>query len=146
MEKEYICNTEEETRALAIKIADILSPRDIISLKGNLGVGKSFFVRSVIQSFLGEENIPSPTFTLVEVYETEIGSIWHFDLYRLKQAQEIYDLGIEEAFIEGISFIEWAENAQGYLPRNINEIELEIISETARKIKITGNIVEKLHG
>ncbi len=143
---EFICENEQATKELAEKITSILNAGDIISMQGNLGVGKSFFVRSVVQSFLQDENVPSPTFTLVQTYETEIGSIWHFDLYRLKSPEEIYELGIEEAFIDGITFIEWAEKAGNLLPKNIHTIEIDIISETARKIKLSEGLAARLNG
>ncbi len=143
---EIICENEKSTKDIAIKIAQILKPSDIISMNGDLGAGKTFFVRSVVQSFIASETVPSPTFTLVQIYETEKGSIWHFDLYRLKSGEEIYELGIEEAFIDGICFIEWSEKAKDYLPKNMHEIKIEAISENARKILISNGLAERLNG
>ncbi len=143
---EFLCENESATTELAKKIARVLKPSDVISMRGDLGVGKSFFVRSVVQHFLNQETIPSPTFTLVQMYDTEIGTLWHFDLYRLKDPYEIYELGIEEAFIDGICFIEWAEKAGNLLPKNIHTIELEIISEISRKIYISDGLAERING
>lgn len=141
---EFICENEQETRELACRIAEVLRPADVISMQGSLGVGKSFFVRSVVRKFLEDENVPSPTFTLVQIYETEIGSIWHFDLYRLQSPDEIYELGMEEAFIDGICFIEWAERAANLLPERLHTIGLEIISATGRRIVISDGLAERL--
>ncbi len=143
---EIICNNEAETTNFAKNIANILQTGDIISMKGTLGAGKTFFVRSVVQNFLEEENVPSPTFTLVQIYETEKGSLWHFDLYRLKHPEEIYELGIEEAFSEGICFIEWAEKAGHLLPKHIHEIEIETLSENSRRIRLSDNLAARLNG
>ncbi len=142
----FICENESSTQDLAKKLASVLQKGDIISLKGDLGAGKTFFVRSVIQNFLQEENVPSPTFTLVQIYETEIGKLWHFDLYRLKYPEEIYELGIEEAFIDGICFIEWAERAGNLLPKKTHTISIENISDNSRSIEISSGLAERLDG
>lgn len=107
-----------ETKKLAQKICFFLNPKDILLLKGDLGAGKSYFARAFIQSLLSEETeVPSPTFTLVQEYETSLGPIWHFDLYRLKNEEEVFELGIDEAFARAISLIEWPERLGSYMPK-----------------------------
>lgn len=106
-------------------LADLAKPRDVILLYGDLGMGKTVFSRAFVQSLTSpDEDVPSPTFTLVQLYDTEKGTIWHFDLYRLKQPDEVYELGFEEALSDGISLIEWPERAERLYPRNRLEIKI----------------------
>lgn len=112
------------TAAIASQIASLLRPEDIILLKGDLGAGKSTFARALIKVLCGEETeVPSPTFTLVQTYEAPAFTLWHFDLYRLKDRQEIYELGIEEAFRYGVSLVEWPERLGALCPKDCLEIE-----------------------
>lgn len=106
-------------------LADLAKPRDVILLYGDLGMGKTVFSRAFVQALTSpDEDVPSPTFTLVQLYDTEKGTIWHFDLYRLKQPDEVYELGFEEALSDGISLIEWPERAERLYPRNRLEIKI----------------------
>src|ERR1700724_308472 len=93
---------EGATAAFAARISGLAAPGDIIALKGDLGAGKTTFARAFIRSRGGEEEVPSPTFTLVQIYELAEAAVWHLDLYRLKSAEEAWELGIEDAFSEGI--------------------------------------------
>ena len=106
----------DETVTLAQRLAVNAKCGDIIGLTGELGIGKTEFARAFIRARLGATDVPSPTFTLVQVYEGKT-PIWHFDLYRIAKAIEIFELGIEEAFDNGISVIEWPEKMLDYCPR-----------------------------
>lgn len=108
--------SESETIEAARKFAATLKPRDIVLLNGTLGMGKSVFSRAVIRALAGDEalEVPSPTFTLVQTYDTPQADIWHFDLYRLKDPEELYEIGWEEALGSAILLIEWPERL-GYL-------------------------------
>ncbi len=108
---------EAATAAFAARISALAAVGDIIALKGDLGAGKTTFARGFIRARGGTEEVPSPTFTLVQVYELTSAAIWHFDLYRLKSPEEAWELDIEEAFAEGISLIEWPERLGPLLPR-----------------------------
>src|SRR5205814_8845780 len=89
----------------------------VVALSGTLGAGKTTFARGFIAARAGRPvEVPSPTFTLVQTYEFASGAIWHFDLYRLERADEAIELGIDEAFADGISLIEWPERLGGLLP------------------------------
>jgi tRNA threonylcarbamoyladenosine biosynthesis protein TsaE len=117
---------EKATAALAARIALLAEPADVIALRGDLGTGKTTFARAFIRARGNrDEDVPSPTFTLVQVYELGPTAIWHFDLYRLRTPDEAWELGIEDAFNEGISLIEWAERLGPLLPRRRLEITLE---------------------
>ena len=112
------------TAALASRLAGLAQAGDIIGLAGELGAGKTAFARAFIHARLGEVEVPSPTFTLVQIYENGGAPIWHFDLYRLRDSGEIYELGIEEAFDSAICLIEWPEKMAGNAPEDWLELRL----------------------
>lgn len=132
----HLCKTEAQTKALAHDIARTLDKGTVICLRGNLGAGKSVFARAFIQYLTQtKDDIPSPTFTLVQHYETDEGIIYHLDLYRLKNTEEIYELGWEEIIDpQNIALIEWPERIETMLPKSRTEILIEITSEESRKI------------
>ena len=139
---EFICNTEEDTVRLGQKLSSIAKKGDVFALYGTLGMGKSVFSRAFVKSLTSANEVPSPTFTLVQVYEAKDFDIYHFDLYRLKSPEEIFEIGMEEALYDGVCLIEWPEKMQGYLPKNI--FRLEITSyEQGRKIKIETTDADK---
>jgi tRNA threonylcarbamoyladenosine biosynthesis protein TsaE len=130
---------ERATAALARRVASLARPGDVIALSGDLGSGKTFFARA----FIGEAEVPSPTFTLVQIYEPESGGpgarIWHFDLYRLAKASEAIELDIEDAFAEGISLIEWPERLGSLLPAERLDVALGFLPDPqARCATLTG--------
>lgn len=133
-------NSEAETRALATKLAPLLKAGDIVALEGDLGAGKTAFTRAVINALaegVGEEpqEVPSPTFTLVQTYEFEDFDIWHFDLYRLERSEEVWELGWEEALDEGVSFIEWPVKAGTLIPEERLTIRLTNVDEQTRDVE-----------
>jgi tRNA threonylcarbamoyladenosine biosynthesis protein TsaE len=112
---------EQATAALASRLAALARRGDVIALEGELGAGKTAFARAFIRARAhgdeGEgETVPSPTFTLVQIYEIGDVPIWHIDAYRLRDPDEIWELGIEDAFRDGISLIEWPERLGSLLP------------------------------
>ena len=115
------------THALAEKLARMAKVGDILALYGDLGAGKTEFARAFIRALTDpDEDVPSPTFTLVQTYDTEAVEIWHFDLYRLERPEAAFELGIEDAFSDAISLIEWPENLGPYLPRNRLDVQLSV--------------------
>ncbi len=119
---------EAATAALAARIASLARPGDVIALKGELGAGKTSFARAFIGARGSREDVPSPTFTLVQIYEVGDAAVWHFDFYRVRDPEEAWELGIEDAFRDGISLIEWPERLGPLLPARRLEIAL---SQTA---------------
>lgn len=115
---------EAATAGLAVRIAELAEAGDVIALKGELGAGKTSFARAFIRARGGEEAVPSPTFTLVQVYELGGGPIWHIDGYRLRDPDDAWELDIEDAFNEGISLIEWPEKLGPLVPARRLEITL----------------------
>ncbi len=109
---------EAATERLGAALARRLRPRDVIALQGGLGVGKTTLARAILRAASDDPNliVPSPTFTLVEVYDTQRGTFWHFDLYRLEGPEQVFELGWEEARADGIALIEWAERLGRLLP------------------------------
>ena len=135
MKKTLISNGPLETKALALRIRENLQNGDIVLLKGEIGAGKSHFARSLIQSAMDKvEDVPSPTFTLVQTYDTLVGSIWHADLYRLSDQSEVFELGLIDAFGNDIVLIEWPDRL-GYLePQDALTIELIILENDKREV------------
>lgn len=125
--------TEADTTAFGAALARIARPGDVIALEGDLGAGKSVLARGFIRALAGAHvEAPSPTFTLVQTYETESATIWHFDLYRIEDPEEVWELGIEEAFEDGISLFEWPSRAGTILPRDRLDLVLSIGDDDVR--------------
>lgn len=117
---------EAATARLAETLAHCAQAADVVALRGDLGAGKSTFARAFIRALThAEEEVPSPTFTLVQTYETKIAPIWHFDAYRLKVPEEALELDVEDAFSCGISLIEWPDRLGPYLPERRLDVTLE---------------------
>lgn len=108
---------EQGTRRLAGCLARVARKGDVIALAGDLGAGKTAFARAFIRTLCSPtEEVPSPTFTLVQIYEAPDFPIWHFDLYRIDDPDEGIELGVEEAFATAVSLIEWPERLGRLLP------------------------------
>ncbi len=136
-------SSEKETIEIAKKLAQIAHKGDCFALFGTLGMGKSVLARAFVQNLCGMEEVPSPTFTLVQLYDAPDFTIYHFDLYRLKSAEEIFELGMEEALYEGVSLIEWPEKMGGYLPKNSFMVKISG-EQDKRKIEISSTSEEKI--
>lgn len=113
-----ILPTEADTAALAQRIAPLLRAGDTLLLSGPIGSGKSFFARALIRARMGnaDEEVPSPSFTLVQTYQAAGVEIWHCDLYRLTTAQDVWELGLDEAFVRAICLIEWPDRLGDLAP------------------------------
>ena len=118
--KEITLGSEAATLAFATALAPMLRAGDTLLLEGPVGAGKSFFARSVIQARLAalgrSEDVPSPTFTLVQIYDLDNVELWHCDLYRLTDPAEAYELGLDEAFDQAICLVEWPGRLGGLQP------------------------------
>ena len=130
---------EKATVAFAMRLATLAARGDVIALKGELGAGKTTLARAFIRARGGDETVPSPTFTLVQLYDLPGGAVWHFDLYRLRRPEDAWELGIEDAFNDGISLIEWPDRLGNLLPARELEVALEFgPTSTARRVTLTG--------
>lgn len=137
---DYISRSENDTVALARRLAAGLKPGDVLCLHGDLGMGKSVFARGLIRALAGKPalEVPSPTFTLVQTYDTDAGDVWHFDLYRLKSPDEVYELGWEEGRANAIVIVEWPERLGYLMPPGRIDINLSQAADGARLLQITG--------
>jgi len=131
---------EAATERLAAAVAALAQPGDVVLLKGDLGTGKTRFARAFIAARAGRVlDVPSPTFTLVQIYELPGGAVWHFDLYRLERPQDAAELGIEEAFADGISLVEWPDRLRGGLPGDRLEITFDYgDAPEERRVRLAG--------
>lgn len=112
------------TEAAAAGLARLCRPGDVFCLFGDLGAGKTTFARGFLRALGIEDEIPSPTFNLLLTYDTDRGQVWHFDLYRLNAREEAIELGIDDAFADGICLIEWPDRLGTWLPEQRIEIHL----------------------
>jgi tRNA threonylcarbamoyladenosine biosynthesis protein TsaE len=126
---------ETATEQLGATLAARLRPGDVVGLKGELGAGKTTLARAILRAAAGDPGliVPSPTFTLVEVYETPAGIYWHFDLYRLETPEQVFELGWEEARAGGIVLLEWPERLGSLLPQHLSVV-LEIDGDGRRAL------------
>jgi tRNA threonylcarbamoyladenosine biosynthesis protein TsaE len=129
----------DATERFGERLAQLVRPGDVVALSGGLGAGKTALARAVIRALgrregIDIEEVPSPTFTLVQTYELKLASVHHFDLYRIKRPEEAIELGIEDAFAAGISLIEWPEKLGGFLPADRLDIELSLGTSPTERI------------
>ncbi|MBR3675937.1 MAG: tRNA (adenosine(37)-N6)-threonylcarbamoyltransferase complex ATPase subunit type 1 TsaE [Alphaproteobacteria bacterium] len=142
MQKVFETASEAETAKVAERFASISKAGDVWALNGTLGAGKSVFARAFIQFLTGAEEVPSPTFTLVQTYAAPKFDIYHYDLYRLKSAEEIFELGVEEAFYCGVCLVEWPEKMGEFTPRNMWLVDIQI-KDGRRIITVSAQDAEK---
>lgn len=121
----YISHNEKDTKNFAKSLASKLSKKDVIVLTGDLGSGKTKFTEGILSYFNLEDEISSPTFTIVNEYIKDNINIYHFDVYRLEDSSEFYEIGGEEYFDKGICIIEWGELIQDALPNEYIHISFE---------------------
>ncbi len=137
--RRFHLTTAEDTEALGAAIAKLAHAGTVFAVSGPLGAGKTCLARGLIRSLQPEvpEEIVSPTFTLVQTYDTAAGPVWHFDLYRLKQPEEVVELGFDDALAD-ISVIEWPERLGRFLP--VNRIDIALAhAGMARAATIAGH-------
>ena len=129
---------EAETRAVGEAIAAKLLAGDVVALIGGLGAGKTHFVKGVAEACgVSQDDVNSPTFTLIQEYAGRV-LIRHCDTYRLRNAEEFADLGLDELFAsDGIAFVEWADRVEEYLPGDRLEVRITIDSPTGRTFEVS---------
>ena len=122
-----VLRSPEESSLFAQDMAQCFAAGDCVLLSGGIGAGKTHFARGIIQSLLVEiEDVPSPTFTLVQTYETRIGTGWHADLYRLADTNEVFELGLLDAFGTETCFVEWPDRLGADAPKSALSIEFQM--------------------
>jgi len=134
----------DATQALACRLAGLLAPGDVVALRGQLGAGKTALARFVIGALCARhgapvpDEVPSPTYTLVQTYDAGDVAVWHFDLYRLERPEDAEELAIFDAFAGAISLIEWPERLGALLPADHLEITLAVDGDGPRRARLTG--------
>ena len=141
---DWVLADEEATRRLASDIAGGLEPGDLLTLAGELGIGKTTLARHLIRCLLKEPDVevPSPTFTLMQAYETPRFPLLHIDLYRVRGTDELVELGFDDVEADAVRLIEWPDRAAGSLPRERLDIILTAAPERgpdARRIRVIGH-------
>jgi len=125
----------KETSDIAMRLGAHLVPGDALLLEGPLGAGKTHFARSLIQSRLDRpEDVPSPTFTLIQTYDAGGVEIWHADLYRLGGAGDVYELGLEDAFETAICLIEWPDRLQELTPSGALTLRMSLLPDAEGRL------------
>ena len=132
----FISNSEQDTINFAKDFAKNLKKGDIVVLTGELGCGKTKFTQGILSYFGLENEISSPTFTIVNEHHKENISIFHFDVYRLEDIDEFYAMGGEEYFEKGICIIEWGEQIEEILPKGYTKITFSKLDDNKRELKI----------
>ena len=121
----FVSNNEDDTKKIAYKLASKLKTGDVVLLIGDLGAGKTKFVEGFLSFWNLQNEISSPTFTIVNEYKTNNTNIYHFDVYRLENQDEFYEIGGQEYFENGISLIEWGNLIEEIIPKDYLKISFE---------------------
>ena len=143
---DYITRSASETEQLGARLAERLLPGDVIALRGGLGAGKTAFTRGLARGLGIEDPVTSPTYTIVNEYSQGRLPLFHFDMYRLRSAEELFDLGWEDYLDRGgVCAVEWSENVWEALEDPIVvSIERDPEDDGLRRITITGGSHEDL--
>ena len=136
MMKKYISNSVEDANKIAKEFARTIEPGQIVLLVGDLGAGKTAFVKGVVKALHGDpDQVTSPTFTIVNEYSLDDFPIYHFDLYRLENPNELYNIGFEEYFYgSGVCFIEWPERASDFFDDSVIVVNIKKLGDNKREI------------
>ncbi|MEG0692839.1 MAG: tRNA (adenosine(37)-N6)-threonylcarbamoyltransferase complex ATPase subunit type 1 TsaE [Oscillospiraceae bacterium] len=137
--REYISSSVTETENIAKKFAKELKSGDVIAYKGNLGAGKTAFTRGLAEGLELDCEVSSPTFALVHEYRGKDITLYHFDMYRINDFNDLYSTGYFDYLdLNQILAIEWSENIEGILEENTIFVDIQTIDENTRKINIFG--------
>ncbi len=119
-------------------IAEYLNKYKVILFNGSMGAGKTTLISALCKSLGSTDELSSPTFSIVNEYSSKIGTLYHFDFYRLKSLEEAFDFGLEEYLYSGnYCFLEWAEKIEALLPENLMVVDISIIDENTRELNIS---------
>ena len=130
-----ITHAAEETRALGARLARILKPGDTLTLRGDLGAGKSELARGVARGLGVSGPVPSPSFTILNMYDEGRCPLYHFDWYRIHDPEEIAEMGFQEQLNgDGVALIEWSEQAPEYVPERRLNVTIKTLDENTRQI------------
>jgi tRNA threonylcarbamoyl adenosine modification protein YjeE len=135
MTTHHVFQTEGDLEAWARAFAPTLGQGDCVLLEGPLGAGKTTLCRALVRTLMGDDTltVPSPTFTLVQVYEADDVPVWHFDFYRLEGADLVEEVGLDQALEEGIALVEWPSRVAWPWPQRTFRLTLMVDPETAAR-------------
>jgi tRNA threonylcarbamoyladenosine biosynthesis protein TsaE len=141
--RSLVSRDADQTAALGARLAGLLGPGDCLLLSGDIGAGKTHFARALIQARLAAadrmEDVPSPTFTLVQTYDDDTVEIWHADLYRLSDPDQVLELGLSDAFDSAITLVEWPDRLGSEVPHNALTIDFKTSATPGeRQITLAG--------
>ena len=134
---EYISNSTEETEEIAVRLANELKKGDFVAMFGDLGVGKTAFVRGLAKVLAPSASVKSPTYTVVNEYRGEEYKLFHFDVYRIEDDDDLYSIGFYDYVKKGISVCEWSENIPWAIPENARRVTIERLPDDVNKRRIT---------
>ena len=134
---EYLSNSTEQTEEIATVLASRLKKGDFVAMYGDLGVGKTAFVRGLARVLAPTASVKSPTYTVVNEYKGEKCKLFHFDVYRITDDDDLYSIGFYDYIRRGISVCEWSENIPWAIPDNAVKVIIERVPEDVNKRKIT---------
>jgi tRNA threonylcarbamoyladenosine biosynthesis protein TsaE len=136
--KEINVNGLGDVADAAEEILEALDGRNVVAFFGAMGAGKTTLIKEICAKLGSEDVVTSPTFALVNRYETaEARPIYHFDFYRIDRPEEAFDMGYEEYFYsDGLCLVEWSEKIEELLPDDVMRVEIEVVSPTKRRIEI----------
>ena len=136
---EYVSNCVDDTEALGEALARVLTPGSVVAFSGDLGAGKTAFTRGLARGLGIAERVTSPTFTIVNEYEGGRLPLFHFDMYRLTSAEDLFDIGWEDYLSRGgVCAVEWSENVMDALPEDTVWVRIAREGDTGRSITIEG--------
>ena len=136
--KEIVIDSLDELKDVAEAVIDNLDDRNVVALFGAMGAGKTTLISAIMEYLGSTDNVTSPTFALVNQYNTASNSpVYHFDFYRINRIEEAFDMGYEEYFYSGdLCLVEWPELVEQLLPEDAMVVKIEILSPTQRKFTI----------
>ena len=134
---EYISNSTEETEEIASRLAKELKKGDFVAMFGDLGVGKTAFVRGLARVLAPKASVKSPTYTVVNEYRGDEYKLFHFDVYRIEDDDDLYSIGFYDYVRKGISVCEWSENIPWAIPEGARRVTIERLPDDVNKRRIT---------
>ena len=132
----YFSSSESETEAIGTEVAGIMKNGDFLAVYGEMGSGKTVFMRGFVGKLVPNALVSSPTYAILNVYEGESISINRFDMYRITSEEDLYSTGYEEVILHGITVCEWSENIEEFLPEHYIRVIFKKTSETERIISV----------
>lgn len=130
MKQTFYCKSLTDTEKCAQQIAQLLAPSSVIFLNGDMAAGKTTLVRHMVRALGGDKEVTSPTYNLMQSYRTPKAEVYHLDLYRIQQPEEVAFLALEDVDLtSAIIFVEWPQRGRGYLPASTHVIDISVVGE-----------------